>query len=200
MVVMAPSDGNELRDMLATGLAHDGPCAVRYPRCAAGAFDSEAAPQTLPIGMSRQRRAGKRVALLAFGSMLGTALAVGEEIDATVVDMRFVKPLDTAAVLQLAGSHTLLVTLEENAIAGGAGSAVAECLAAHGVRADLLLLGLPDRPLEHGSRDEVIFEAGLDRASVLSAITNRWNARQPESAAQARRPNLQLVGRSAAGE
>ncbi|MCU0768327.1 MAG: 1-deoxy-D-xylulose-5-phosphate synthase, partial [Burkholderiaceae bacterium] len=100
MVVMAPSDGNELRDMLATGLAHDGPCAVRYPRCAAGAFDPEAAPRTLPIGISRQRRAGKRIALLSFGSMLDTAMAVGEELGATVVDMRFVKPLDTAAVLQ----------------------------------------------------------------------------------------------------
>jgi 1-deoxy-D-xylulose-5-phosphate synthase len=200
MVVMAPSDGNELRDMLATGLAHDGPCAVRYPRCAAGAFDPEAAPRTLPIGISRQRRAGKRIALLSFGSMLDTAMAVGEELGATVVDMRFVKPLDTAAVLQLAGSHELLVTLEENAIAGGAGSAVAECLAARGATAELLMLGLPDRPLEHGTRDEVLRDAGLDRAGVLSAITNRWNARQPEPAAQARRPNLQLVGRSAAGE
>jgi 1-deoxy-D-xylulose-5-phosphate synthase len=173
---------------------------VRYPRCAAGAFDPEAAPRTLPIGISRQRRAGKRVALLSFGSMLDTAMAVGEELGATVVDMRFVKPLDTAAVLQLAGSHELLVTLEENAIAGGAGSAVAECLAARGATAELLMLGLPDRPLEHGTRDEVLRDAGLDRAGVLSAITNRWNARQPEPAAQARRPNLQLVGRSAAGE
>ncbi len=178
MVVMAPSDGNELRDMLATGLAHDGPCAVRYPRCAAGAFDPEAAPRTLPIGISRQRRAGKRIALLSFGSMLDTAMAVGEELGATVVDMRFVKPLDTAAVLQ----------------------PVAECLAARGATAELLMLGLPDRPLEHGTRDEVLRDAGLDRAGVLSAITNRWNARQPEPATQARRPNLQLVGRSAAGE
>jgi 1-deoxy-D-xylulose-5-phosphate synthase len=177
MVVMAPSDGNELRDMLATGLAHDGPCAVRYPRCAAGAFDSEAAPRTLPIGMSRQRRAGKRVALLAFGSMLGTAMAVGEEFDATVVDMRFVKPLDSAAVLQLAGSHELLVTLEENAIAGGAGSAVAECLAARGATAELLMLGLPDRPLEHGTRDEVLRDAGLDRAGVAAAIATRLSGR-----------------------
>ncbi len=141
MVVMAPSDGNELRDMLATGLAHDGPC-----------------------------RAGKRIALLSFGSMLDTAMAVGEELGATVVDMRFVKPLDTAAVLQ--------------PIAGGAGSAVAECLAARGATAELLMLGLPDRPLEHGTRDEVLRDAGLDRAGVLSAITNRWNARQPEPAAQ----------------
>jgi 1-deoxy-D-xylulose-5-phosphate synthase len=182
MVVMAPSDGNELRDMLATGLAHDGPCAVRYPRCAAGAFDPGAVARSLPIGISRQRRAGKRVALLAFGAMLGTALAVGEEIDATVVDMRFVKPLDAAAVLQLAGSHELLVTLEENAIAGGAGSAVAECLAARGATAELLMLGLPDRPLEHGTRDEVLRDAGLDRAGVAAAIAARLTGRSARAA------------------
>jgi 1-deoxy-D-xylulose-5-phosphate synthase len=176
MIVMTPSDGNELRDMLQTGLAHDGPVAVRYPRTAAGAFELDAAPRVLPLGKAEPRRHGQRVALLAFGSMLGTALAVGEEIDATVINMRFVKPLDVEAVLRAARTHDLLVTLEESAIAGGAGSAIAECLSANRASADLLMLGLPDRPIEHGTRDEALRDARLNRESVTAAIAARLGA------------------------
>ena len=181
MIVMTPSDGNELRDMLQTGLAHDGPVAVRYPRTSAGTFDPDVAPRALPIGKSAPRRQGKGVALLAFGSMLGTALAVGDAIDATVINMRFVKPLDVDAVLHLARTHDLLVTLEESAVAGGAGSAVAECLAAHRLNVDLLMLGLPDRPIEHGTRDEALRDAGLDRSSVAAAIEERRAFERPRA-------------------
>ncbi len=181
MVVMTPSDGNELRDMLHTGLGHDGPVAVRYPRTSAGAFEPDAAPRSLPIGKAEPRRQGKGVALLAFGSMLGTALAVGEAIGATVINMRFVKPLDIDTVLHLARTHELLVTLEESVVAGGAGSAVAQCLSAHRLRVDLLILGLPDRPIEHGTRDEALRDAGLDRSSVASAIAERRAFEHPRS-------------------
>lgn len=179
MVVMTPSDGNELRDMLQTGLAHDGPVAVRYPRTAAGAYEPDAAPRVLPLGKAEPRRHGQRVALLAFGSILGTALAVGEEIDATVINMRFVKPLDVEAVLRAARTHDLLVTLEESAIAGGAGSAVAECLSTNRASVDLLMLGLPDRPIEHGTRDEALRDAGLDRSGVAAAIEERRAFERP---------------------
>jgi 1-deoxy-D-xylulose-5-phosphate synthase len=181
MIVMTPSDGDELRDMLTTGLAHDGPVAVRYPRTGAGAFEPNAAPRTVPIGKAEPRRQGQRVALLAFGSMLNTALDVGEEINATVFNMRFVKPLDVDTVLRLARTHDLLVTLEESAVAGGAGSAVAECLSAHRQSADLLMLGLPDRAIEHGTRDEALRDAGLDRASVAAAIADRLVVERPRS-------------------
>ena len=181
IIVMTPSDGNELRDMLHTGLRHDGPVAVRYPRTAAGAFEPDAAPRYLPIGKAEPRRQGQRVALLAFGSMLSTALAVGEEIDATVINMRFVKPLDVEAVLRVARTHDLLVTLEESAIAGGAGGAVAECLAANRASADLLMLGLPDRPIEHGTRDEALRDARLDRESVAAAIVGRLGTERTRS-------------------
>ena len=181
MVVMTPSDGNELRDMLHTGLGHDGPVAVRYPRTSAGAFEPDAAPRMLPLGKAEPRRHGQRVALLAFGSMLGTALAIGEEMDATVVNMRFVKPLDVEAVLRLARTHDLLVTLEESAIAGGAGSAVAECLSANCAGVDLLTLGLPDRTIEHGTRDEALHDARLNRECVAAAIAGRLGAERPRS-------------------
>jgi 1-deoxy-D-xylulose-5-phosphate synthase len=181
MVVMTPSDGDELRDMLTTGLAHDGPVAIRYPRTGAGAFEPNAAPRTVPIGTAEPRRQGQRVALLAFGPMLNTALEVGEEINATVFNMRFVKPLDVDTVLRLARTHDLLVTIEESAVAGGAGSAVAECLSAHRQSADLLMLGLPDRALEHGTRDEALRDAGLDRAGVTAAIADRLVVERPRS-------------------
>jgi 1-deoxy-D-xylulose-5-phosphate synthase len=181
MVVMTPSDGNELRDMLHTGLGHDGPVAVRYPRTSAGVFEPDAVPRSLRIGKAESRRHGKDVALLAFGSMLGTAIAVGEAIDATVINMRFVKPLDVEAVLRLARTHDLLVTLEENAVAGGAGSAVAECLSANRASVDLLMLGLPDRPIEHGTRDEALRDARLNREGVAAAIAERMGVERLRS-------------------
>jgi 1-deoxy-D-xylulose-5-phosphate synthase len=174
LVVMAPSDGNELRNMLETGLLHDGPTAVRYPRCAIPAPLSERPPQPIPLGNAEPRRIGSgRVAILAFGTLLGSALDVAPELDATVVNMRFVKPLDESTVLEMARKHDLLVTLEENSLAGGAGSAVHECLMRRNVQVPLLQLGLPDRFVEHGTRDEALRDAGLDRDSICQAIAGR---------------------------
>jgi 1-deoxy-D-xylulose-5-phosphate synthase len=174
MVVMAPSDGNELRNMLQTGLLHDGPTAVRYPRCPIPAPLADRAPQAMPIGTAELRRIGSgRVAILAFGTLLTNALETAGELDATVVNMRFVKPLDESMVLEVARKHDLLVTLEENAVAGGAGSAVQECLARRQVHVSLLQLGLPDRFVEHGTRDEALRDAGLDTDGIRQAIAAR---------------------------
>jgi 1-deoxy-D-xylulose-5-phosphate synthase len=172
LVVLTPADGDELRDMLSTGLALPGPVAVRYPRASAGTPTARP-PSTVPLGRAQVRRRGTRVALLAFGTLLGEALKIADALDATVVNMRFVKPLDTNAVCSLARSHRLLVTLEENVVAGGAGSAVAECLAAHRLDVGLLQLGLPDRPIEHGTRDEALRDAGLDGGGIRRAIDER---------------------------
>ena len=150
MTVMAPSDENECRQMLYTAFTLNGPAAVRYPRGSGVGVKIEAEMQALPIGQGRVLRKGEKVALLAFGSMVRPALLAGEELNATVADMRFVKPIDEALIKQLMQSHDLLVTLEENVIQGGAGSAVAEYLAKLGSSKRLVLLGLPDRFVEHG--------------------------------------------------
>ena len=128
----------------------------------------------LPIGKAELRRRGKRVALLAFGCTVQPCELVGAELDATVVNMRFVKPLDEALLLEIARSHEFLLTVEDNAIAGGAGSGVAEALAAHGIDLPILHLGLPDRFLEHASREELLAEAGLDEAGIRRALLARW--------------------------
>jgi 1-deoxy-D-xylulose-5-phosphate synthase len=172
MVVMTPSDGAELRAMLDAGLALEGPAAVRYPRTAAGECGSPC-PAPVQTGRSVLRRQGRGVALLVFGTLLPAALQVAEAIDATVIDMRFVKPLDEAAVLAQAGQCRLLVTIEENAIAGGAGSAVAECLQRHSLQVPLLQLGLPDEFSSHGTRDELLRDAGLDAQSLRDRIEER---------------------------
>ncbi|MBS0374647.1 MAG: 1-deoxy-D-xylulose-5-phosphate synthase [Proteobacteria bacterium] len=172
MVLMAPSDGGELVAMLDAALAHEGPAVVRYPR--AGAGTSRPVPATpVEIGRAEVRRRGRRCALLAFGTLLEPALAIGEALDATVVNMRFVKPLDAALLRSLAATHELLVTLEEAAVAGGAGSAVGEWLAAEALPVGLLQLGLPDTFPEHATRDEALAEAGLGRASLERAIRAR---------------------------
>jgi 1-deoxy-D-xylulose-5-phosphate synthase len=173
IVVMTPTDGIEMRDMLLTGYEHDGPAAVRYPRAAALGDDSAHVPQCIPIGTSQSRRRGKRVALLVFGTLLSVAMEAAEQIDATVINMRFVKPIDSQAILETADSHELLVTIEENVIAGGAGSAVGECLAASGRATPLLHLGLPDRVLEHGTREQVLRAAGLTSDQIVTAIRAR---------------------------
>jgi 1-deoxy-D-xylulose-5-phosphate synthase len=173
MVVMAPSDGVELRNMLHTGRQIDGPVAVRYPRANVSTAGLERAPERLPVGRAIARRLGREVAILSFGGLLGEALRAAERLDATVYDMRFVKPLDAACVLRLARSHALLVTLEDNVVCGGAGSAVAECLNAEGLVTPLLQLGLPDGFPEHGTRDEVLRDARLDATSVQEAIGAR---------------------------
>ncbi|MEO6968484.1 MAG: 1-deoxy-D-xylulose-5-phosphate synthase [Rhodanobacteraceae bacterium] len=174
MLVMAPADENECRQMLTTGFRHDGPAAVRYPRGSGPGIAIETELTTLPIGKAQWRRHGQRLALLAFGSMVAPAETIGAELDASVVNMRFVKPLDETMILELARTHEALVTLEDNAIAGGAGSGVAELLAARGVNVPILQLGLPDVFLEHGSREELLTEAGLDTDGIRASIIQRF--------------------------
>jgi 1-deoxy-D-xylulose-5-phosphate synthase len=174
IVVMAPADENECRRMLTTGFRHTGPAAVRYPRGTGPGIAIDAALETLPIGKAEVRRRGHDVALLAFGAMVPVAEQVGADIDATVVNMRFVKPLDEALVLELARSHGAIVTLEDNAVAGGAGSGIIELLVREGADPSILVLGLPDAFLEHASRAELLAECGLDAAGVKAAILKRW--------------------------
>ena len=166
MLVMAASDENECRQMLYTGFMHNGPAAVRYPRGSGTGVAVEPAMQALPLGKAEVRRPGSRIALLAFGSLLAPALEAGTAFNATVVNMRFVKPLDEELVHELARTHDVLITLEENAIAGGAGSAVNECLAAAGLTPHVVNLGLPDEFMGQGSREAMLAECGLDVAGI----------------------------------
>ncbi|MEO8809709.1 MAG: 1-deoxy-D-xylulose-5-phosphate synthase [Rhodanobacter sp.] len=173
-VIMAPADENECRMMLSTGFQHAGPAAIRYPRGTGPGVAIHPDLATLPIGRAELRRRGHGLALLSFGALLTPAATIAAELGATLVNMRFVKPLDEALIVELANSHEAFVTLEDNAIAGGAGSAVAECLAAHGIALPILQLGLPDVYLEHGSRDEVLAMAGLDVDSIRRAVHARF--------------------------
>ncbi len=174
MVVMAPADENECRMMLSTGFQYAGPAAVRYPRGTGPGAKVHPELTTLPIGKAELRRRGRGLAILSFGVMLAPAATVAAELDATLVNMRFIKPLDETLILELARTHEGFVTLEDNAVAGGAGSAVAECLAAHGLTLPVLHLGLPDTYLEHGSREEVLSMAGLDLPGIRRAILGRF--------------------------
>ncbi|MDE2497924.1 MAG: 1-deoxy-D-xylulose-5-phosphate synthase, partial [Xanthomonadaceae bacterium] len=174
MVVMAPADEDECRRLLTAGFRHDGPAAIRYPRGAGPGVDVDPSLTTAPIGKAEFRRNGRAIALLAFGCTLAPAETVAAELDATVVNMRFVKPLDEVLVLELARTHDALVTLEDNVIAGGAGSAVAELLAANGVEAPMLQLGLPDVFLEHATREQLLAEAGLDADGIRRAVLARF--------------------------
>ncbi|WP_295455665.1 1-deoxy-D-xylulose-5-phosphate synthase [uncultured Thiodictyon sp.] len=170
LVILAPSDENECRAMLRTAYEYPGPALVRYPRGGGcGAIIDPAAP-ALAIGRGRVLRRGRHCALLAFGSMVAPALAAADALDATVADMRFVKPLDVQLILELAASHDVLVTLEENAIAGGAGSAVAELLSEHGVVMRLIHLGLPDRNVEHAEHAAQLAACGLDAAGISTRV------------------------------
>lgn len=170
MTVMAPSDENECRQMLYTAHKMNSPTAVRYPRGSGPGVKTVEAMQAIPVGKGEVRRAGKKIAILSFGSMLAPALAAAEQLDATVVNMRFVKPLDIELVLRMAREHELLVTVEENTIQGGAGSAIAECLAQNGVAMPLLMLGLPDRFVEHGDPAKMLADCGLDAAGIATSI------------------------------
>jgi 1-deoxy-D-xylulose-5-phosphate synthase len=170
MLVMAPSDESECRAMLSTGFLHEGPAAVRYPRGTGTGAKVSRALTPLPIGKAQLRRKGRDVAILAFGAMLAPALAAAESINATVANMRFVKPLDEELVLELARTNDLLVTVEENTVRGGAGSAVNELLAASGVTTTVLNLGLPDRFIEHGNSSELLRECGLDADGIRREI------------------------------
>ncbi len=179
LVIMAPSDENECRQMLYTGTTLSCPSVVRYPRGTGPGVPLEKAFTALPVGRALVKREGRcGLALLAFGPLLEPAARIAERLDATLVNMRFVKPLDEALVLELAGRHRAFITLEENAVQGGAGSAIAELLAAEGVSMPLLQIGIPDRFIEHGSRDSCLAAAGLD-AQSLAATVERWWSLQP---------------------
>ena len=173
MVVMTPSDEAEARLMLSTGYHYQGPAAVRYPRGKGPGAALSKNLDTLPIGKGMIRREGQKVALLAFGSLTTAALTAAQTLDATVADMRFVKPLDTALIAELATNHDLLVTIEENAIMGGAGSAVGEHLAATNCRTPILNLGLSDTFIEHGKVPQMLADEGLDADGIIRAVRTR---------------------------
>jgi len=178
LVIMAPADENECRQMLYTAATLDQPAAVRYPRGQGPGVPVETDMTALPVGQAQLRRQGRSgLALLAFGAMVAPAEALAAELDATVVNMRFVKPLDSACVLDIARRHRAIVTIEDNAVAGGAGDAVLQCLQEHSVTIPSLALGIPDRFIEHGSRQENLADAGLDLASLRTAVHRFW-ARQ----------------------
>ncbi|MFM0339479.1 1-deoxy-D-xylulose-5-phosphate synthase [Paraburkholderia fungorum] len=175
MVVMTPSDERECYRMLNTGLAYPGPCAVRYPRAATGSEVIAHTKETLPIGKGVVRRVsgkdgGQRVAFLAFGPLLSVAMEVARDIDATVVDMRFAKPLDEELLLTVAQGHDVIVTIEEGTVIGGAGAACAERIAAEGLGVPVLRLGLPDEFVQHGDRSELLGLNGLDATGVLESV------------------------------
>jgi 1-deoxy-D-xylulose-5-phosphate synthase len=188
MTVMAPADENECRQMLYTAFTLDTPAAVRYPRGTGPGVALVAEMAALPIGKGELRRVStrraNRVAILAFGAVLRHALAAGDELDATVANMRFVKPLDVALVAKLAREHDALVTVEENVVMGGAGSAVAEALAAEGMTVPLLHLGLPDAFVDHGDPAQLLADCGLDAAGIVKAVQARFGPRRPEAVAK----------------
>ncbi|MBU0623169.1 MAG: 1-deoxy-D-xylulose-5-phosphate synthase [Gammaproteobacteria bacterium] len=170
MTVMTPADENECRQMLSTAFQLGTPSAVRYPRGTGPGVAIQPSLQALPVGKGEVRRKGRNVAILAFGSMLAPALQAADQLDATVANMRFVKPLDEELVLKLAREHALLVTVEENVVQGGAGSAVAECLAQQGIAISMLHLGLPDQFLEQGDPVQMLADCGLDAVGLVRAI------------------------------
>jgi len=175
MLIMAPADENECRQMLTTGFKHEGPSAVRYPRGCGVGVPVEKNLTTLPIGKAQIRREGHKVALLVFGTLLTTALSAAEQLDATVINMRFVKPLDIDLIRQMAQQHDLIVTIEENVIMGGAGSAINECLQAHADSTPILNLGLPDHFLEHGNTTTLLTQCGLDTNGIVHSVTKYLN-------------------------
>ncbi|WP_426355547.1 1-deoxy-D-xylulose-5-phosphate synthase [Stenotrophomonas maltophilia] len=174
LVVMAPSNEAECRQMLSTGLQHPGPAAVRYPRGTGTGVAAGNDLSTLPIGKGELRLQGSRIALLAFGSTVAAAEQVGRELGLSVVNMRFIKPLDRELVLAVAAQHEGLVTIEDNVVAGGAGSGVGELLNAEGVLRPILHLGLPDSYQHHASREDLLAEAGIDAAGIRAAVLKRW--------------------------
>ena len=192
--MLTPSDENECRMALSTAFGQDHPVAVRYPRGAGvgvaidpdlGVWPWGKAVQRRTSGLTLDRRGGKGLAILAFGTVLHAALAAAESLDASVVDMRFAKPLDEAMVLEMARTHDAIVTIEEGCIAGGAGSAVGECLAAAGLAVPLLHLGLPDQFIEHGDPAKLLALVGLDAAGIEGSIRRRFFSRPALAAVNA---------------
>jgi 1-deoxy-D-xylulose-5-phosphate synthase len=175
LIVMAPADENECRQMLYTAVQSNAPAAVRYPRGQGTGATIEQTMRAVPIGKAQIRREGRSgLAIFAVGAMVPFCERIAEKIDATVVNLRFIKPLDEELIVRVAANHRAIVTVEENVVAGGAGSAITECLAAHGHIPPTLNLGIPDRFVEHGSREDCLAAAGLDLASLESAITRWW--------------------------
>ncbi len=172
MVVMAPADENECRQMLTTGFSLDGPAAVRYPRGSGPGIEVEKAFKTLPIGKASIMRQGRDIAILAFGAPAYDALHAADTLDATLVNMRFIKPLDEEMIISMAEQHKAIVTVEDNSRLGGAGSAVNECLLKNDIHLTILNLGLPDQFQDHGSREDLLKEAGLDAAGILNSISS----------------------------
>ncbi|MCW5297107.1 1-deoxy-D-xylulose-5-phosphate synthase [Herbaspirillum lusitanum] len=179
MVVMAASDENECRQMLSTAFAYKGPASVRYPRGSGSGVAVEKTLTTIPLGKGEVRREGKGIAILAFGTMVAPALTAGDKINATVANMRFIKPLDIELVKQLAAGHDALVTVEEGCIMGGAGAAVAEALAEAGIVKPILHLGLPDRFIDHGDAGQLLAKCGLDSDGIAASIVQRFGKDQP---------------------
>ncbi|PKO33277.1 MAG: 1-deoxy-D-xylulose-5-phosphate synthase [Betaproteobacteria bacterium HGW-Betaproteobacteria-7] len=173
MVVMAPSDEAECRRLLSTAYAHDGPSLVRYPRGSGKGSVPSPELDTMPLGKGEVRRRGQGVALLAFGSLVAAAEAAGEVLDATVANMRFVKPLDAELIVELAGNHSLLVSIEENAVIGGAGSEIERVLSERGLNVAVLRLGLPDRFVDHGEQGQLLAELGLDKDGIVRSVRER---------------------------
>jgi 1-deoxy-D-xylulose-5-phosphate synthase len=172
---MAPADENECRQMLFTAVQLDHPAVVRYPRGQGPGVALEQTMRALPIGKAQSRREGRSgLAIIAVGAMVPLCERLAERLDATLINLRFVKPLDEESLLRIAATHRAIVTVEENVIAGGAGSAVSECLMAHGHSIPTLNLGIPDRFIEHGSREDCLAMAGLDSASIEAAVTRWW--------------------------
>ena len=186
MTIMAPADENECRQMLYTGFLLDGPAAVRYPRGTGTGVTINKEMTALPLGRAKVRRQGSRVALLAVGSMVAVAEAAGEELDATVVNLRFIKPLDEALILKLAAEHDLLLTIEENAVIGGAGSLVGQLLDTLSERPPLVSMGLPDYFIQHGDRQSLLTDSGLDIQGIIDRVNRHVaDASAPHSVAQA---------------
>jgi 1-deoxy-D-xylulose-5-phosphate synthase len=177
MVVMAPADEAECRQMLSTAFQLDGPSMVRYPRGSGTGTIPSTDLQALPLGKGKILRNGQKIALLAFGSLIPAALAAGEELDATVANMRFVKPLDIELIIELAGNHSLLVSIEENAIIGGAGSEIERALTENGINIPVLRLGLPDRFIDHGEQGQLLADLGLDKNGIMQTVS-AWANKQ----------------------
>jgi 1-deoxy-D-xylulose-5-phosphate synthase len=189
MVVMTPSDENECRQMLYTAVNLDRPAAVRYPRGSGPGVRIEQELSALPLGRAEIRReGGSGLLILAFGTVLAPCMPIADRLDATLVNMRFVKPLDEDLVRRLAAQHECVITVEENAVAGGAGSAVGECLDAAGIVREVHRIGIPDRFVEHGSREDCLAMAGLDAAGLERAIGRLWPAREAPRVVAGGRP------------
>jgi len=179
MVVMAASDENECRQMLTTGYRYNGPAAIRYPRGAGIGATIKQELTSIEIGKGEIKRKGQKIAILAFGSMVAPSMTAGDALDATVANMRFVKPLDVELVRQLAAEHDYFVTVEEGAIMGGAGAAVAEAMAAEGIVKPLLMIGLPDKFIDHGDPAKLLAGVGLDGAGITASIKKRFGSEEP---------------------